>query len=143
MNTFWQDDDSGDTIYLYTSSRDNEVGGGFIITTARQMLKIAKLLADGNIEHSIDDVMISINGRPEYGLINIMNTSDIPAIETILRKIGTIIDSGNLPEVIINGKQVASDRFDIFKRAMDIMNIECKKRQIDVSGYRVKLSLER
>ncbi len=146
-DVFWQDDDFGDTICLCMPSGGDQVGFLSIVTTARQILKITKMLAASNIVYSIDEEVISVNGGSEEGVINIMGDSSalVTLVKSIIGRIGTVIDDKtlNLPEVRIDGKQVASNRLAIFERAMNLMNTECKKRGIDISSYRVKLSLER
>ncbi len=103
-------------------------------------------LMSNEIHYILEEDVISIDGGPEYTFINIpfVATDDIIRILDLIGKQVNIPsgDAQDFPKATIPGKHIKAGRLSLVRRATEIIQTECNRRDIDLSEYKLVLSLE-
>lgn len=111
-----------------------------------QLKSVISLLDTNDINYYVDEESISLDGKPEIIIVHLNKNSDVNKVQNVFNSspMFVLASSGNnqkLPVVTIKGTYIANGRFDVIRKALELIKNKCENLNIDVSKCELKISV--
>lgn len=114
----------------------------FIVSSPEAVNRISQGLNEQGIRHLVDEDSVQIDDGPETLMLYLKDYRDTAYLRSVLDLIGRQTPTFLLCRITIPGHFIASERFQMGVRALEILKAECDQGDIDLSEYDVEICLE-